>query len=788
MRVNLTGVELDIRSATRSVLRSAKERAPEVATTGLWLVLTLLLSVALALAHSPLTPVPGVVTLLLVPGAVIMSLLDARPGGTAGRVVLAVCLSMMTIMVVGGVVSLIGPHLGIAHPLNVWPETVIWSLLAISALTIGAVQRRDPIQWIFDGVRATHPIGPTVAALLVVISILGVAQLNHTGNDRLAVLGTTLDVLALLAGIIGGWSRSSRWPLNALLYGASLALLLSTSLRGGHLFGWDIQQEFGTAWTTSRDGVWRIPADHDPYGAMLSLTVFPAILHSVVKLRLLAFFQLVVPAIMALLPVAVFATIRKVPRWITTGRSSPRPGLAFAVVVALIISSVAYSSELVSITRQAMALTLLTALVMVLFDRAIPKHSAQILVGLLIVTISFTHYTTSYLLAVILAGAWPVGVLWSKGWIGTPRANREQHRYAVQSRNVINGALVAVAVVAALGWNLAITRNDALTQPAGAIVSNGTGFEASTNSVHISPFRFEQILIDELKKPYDWLVRVPGSRLVHLLDAPVPSTHGVIPSLGGPWKELSFLAVESLWGMLGIALIYGVFRLGRRRSYEYSSDLVGLAVAGLALGAILRFSGTLAAFYDPERAAIFTAILLSAPVTLFLDDVASYLGNLRNVRSVRVVRVLSIAGLVTVTTLIIANSGLGALMFGGQAPGSLSANDVNVDDFTVSAPEVATAKWLRTNVSAEGLVQTDYFGQIVMHSEPGRYHLVTEIVPAEIDTAAYVYLSATNLGGDLSQAETPDGVYQAAYRTTVRFFNQNFYVVYSTGTTRVYHR
>lgn len=788
MRVNFPDIKFDIRSASRSVLLLAEERAPKVSTTGLWLALTLLLSFALALAHSPLTPLPGVVTLLLVPGAAIMSLLDARPGSTAGRVVLAVCLSMMTVMVVGGVVSLVGPHLGIAHPLDVWPETVIWSLLAICVLMTGAAQRRDPVRWIFEGVRATRLTGPAVAAVLVLISILGVAQLNHSGDDRLAVLGTTLDVLALLAGVIGGWNRSSRWPLNALLYGASLALLLSTSLRGGHLFGWDIQQEFGTASTTSHDGVWRIPANHDPYGAMLSLTVLPVILHSLVKLRLLAFFQLVVPAIMALLPVAVFSTIRRVPRWITTGRPSPRPGLAFAVVVALIISSVAYSSELVSITRQAMALTLLTALVMVLFDRAISKHSAQILIGLLIVTISFTHYTTSYLLAVILAGAWPVGVLWSKGWIGTPRIQRERHRYAVQSRNVINGALVAVAVVAALGWNLAITRNDALTEPAGAIVSNGTGFEASTNSVHVSPFRFEQILVDELKKPYDWLVRVPGSRLVRLFDAPVPATRGVIPSLGGLWKELSFLAVESLWVMLGIALVYGVYRLGRRRSYEYSSDLVGLAVVGLGLGVILRFSGTLAAFYDPERAAIFTAILLSAPVTLFLDDVASYLGNLRHFRHVQVVRVMSGIGLALVATLIVANSGLGALMFGGQAPGSLSANDVNVDDFTVSAPEVATARWLRTNVNAEGLVQTDYFGQIVMHAEPGRYHLVTEIVPAEIDTGAYVYLSATNLGRDLAQAETPDGVYQAAYRTTLRFFNQKFYVVYSTGATRVYHR
>jgi uncharacterized membrane protein len=754
--------------------------------TGLLITAALVLSIALALSHSPLAPLPGVVVLLLVPGATVLTMLDTRPASVAGRVVLAVSLSMVVIMVVGGLTSLVGPHLGVAHPLTVWPQTVIWFLISLFILRTSATRPRDPVRWVFDGVRTTNPYGVLVGSVLVLLSILGVAQLNHSGNDRLAVVGTTLDVVVLLAGVVGGWSRSTRWPLTSLLYGASLALLLSTSLRGGHLYGWDVQEEFGTALKTIHAGVWGVPADHNPYAAMLSLTVLPTILHSLVKLRLLAFFQLVVPGILALLPVAVFASIRSVPRFISTGRRAPRPGLAFAVVVALIISSVAYSSDLVSITRQAMAMTLLTALVMVLFDRTMAKYSAQIIAGLLIIAIAFTHYTTSYLVAVIFLGAWPVGWLWSRGWLGTPTADREKHRSDVRSQSMISGGLALVAVVAAFGWNLAITRNDALTQPVGAISSKGTGFESSTNTANVSPVQFEQILVEEVKKSFDWMIRVPGSRSVHLFAAPIPSTHGVVPSLGSSWREAGYLAVESIWVLLGIALLYGVFRLGRRGSHEYSSDLVGLAAVGLIIGAILRFSGTLASFYDPERAAIFTAILVSAPVTILLDDVVSYVSDREIFRGQRL-RIFSGVGLVAVAILVVAASGLGALFFGGQAPGSLSANNVNVADFTVSAPELATAQWLRENVNSEGLVQTDYFGQIVMHSEPGRYHLVTEILPPEVDRGAYIYLSTANLNRHLSQAETPDGVYQSAYRTTVGFFDRHYYVVYSTGTTRIYH-
>jgi len=759
----------------------------EVAPTAFWLAVALVLSIGLALCHSPLVPLPGVFTLLLVPGAAVMSALRTRPANVAGRLVLAVCLSMMAIMVVGGVVSLIGPHVGIAHPLDPLPEYVIWVALAVFALGMCARIRCDPVTWIFDGVRTTHVFVALASGLLVVISILGAAQLNHDGDGHLAVFAATLDVVVLLAGIVGGWSRTSRWPLSTLLYSASLALLVSTSLRGVHLFGWDVQQEFGVAAHTIRVGVWIVPANHDPYASMLSLTVLPAVLHSLVKLRLLAFFQLVVPAILALLPLAVFSTVRGVPRWITSGRSTPRPGLALAVVVGLIVSGEAFSSQLVTITRQAMAMTMLAALVMVLFDRTILKRPAQTVVGLLIVAISFTHYTTSYLLAAILLCAWPVGLMWSRGWLGTPKEKIEKHRHDVRSRNIINGALVGVALIAAFGWNLGVTRNSALANPISAITARGAGFTSSTLTKSLTPSQFEGILVRDLKKADSWIVPVPGSSLTRLVAAPLPKSPGVVPSLQGRWNELLLLVTEGLWVVLGIALLYGLFRLGRRRSYEFSADLVGLGVTGLIIGGFLRFSGTLAAYYDPERAAIFTAILLAAPVTLFLDDVVSlpFVGG--PLTSERVKRVLLGAGSVVVVVLIVGATGLGALFFGGVAPGSLSARDVQGEQFAVSTPELATAEWLRDEVHFPSVVQTDYLGQVVLLSEPGSYGVLPEIVPPEVDQASYIYLSTLNLVGRLSQAETPDDAYQSAYRSNVQFFNRYFYIVYSTGVTRVYH-
>jgi len=756
-----------------------------VAPTGTWLILALVLSVSLGVSHSPLVPLPGVVTLLLVPGAAVMSLLKTRPAKTAGRLVIAVCLSMMVIMVVGGVASLLGPHVGLSKPLNALPEVVIWFVLALLLLATCAVKRRDPVTWIFEGVHTTHLLGALAGGLLVVLSILGVAQLNYSGNNQLAAFATALDVAVLLAGVVGGWKRTSRWPLSTLLYFVSLALLLSTSLRGGHLYGWDIQKEFGVASRTLRTGVWVIPANHDPFASMLSLTVLPAVLHSLVKLRLLAFFQLVVPAILALLPLAMFSTVRNVPRWVSNGRRvPPRPGLAFGVVAGIIVSSVAFSSLFVTITRQAMAVTMLTAVVMVIFDRTMSVRQAQIVVGLLVVTISFTHYTTSYLLAGTLIIAWGVGWLWARGWLGTRRAKVEEHRYNVRSRSVLNATLVVVALAAALGWNLAVTRNNALSNTASAFTNQGAGLSTSiAQGANVSAPELEKILVSQLQKTDSWIVPVPNSGSVHLVTEAQPLSRGALSGLDGLWNGMNFVLDEGLWALLGFALLYGVFRLGRRQSDLYSADLVGLAVAGLIIGGLSRFSGTLAALYSPGRAAIITAIFLAAPVTMFLDDASESLEN----RGIRFAKASPVVVVTIVGVFAVWATGLGTLLFGGDPPGSLTARGVNAQQFTVSTTELATAVWLRNHAGSQDVVQTDPFGQLVLLSETGTYHLLDEIVPQEVDVGSFIYLSTVNLIGNRTQAESGDFAYSSVYRSNIPFFNRNFYIVYSTGTTRVYH-
>jgi uncharacterized membrane protein len=725
-------------------------------------------TILLSAMHSPIAPLPGVVTMLLYPGAVVMSLSNLRPSQTSGRIVLAVCLSLMVIMIIGGVASLLGPHLGLVHPLNPMAQRIIWAAFIVVTLVASVATRNDPLTWVFEEVDTPHlAITIVCVLLLAVTSILGVAKLNGSGDNRLAVVSVVLDVTVLLVGIVGGWRRTSRWPLGSLLYAAAFALLLSTSLRGGHLYGWDIQKEFDLASHTMRAGVWSIPANHDAYSSMLSLTVLPTILHSLLKLRLVAFFELVIPAILALLPIAVFSTINSVPRWTESNRPTPRPGLALGVVTAFIVSSAVFPVELESISRQAIAITMLASLVMVVLDRTMKVRQTRIAIGLLIIAISFTHYSTSYLLAGVLLLTWISTLVWSKGWIVVSSVRVKDHRALVKSQKIVNATLVVIALVAAFGWNLGVTRNNALTDPSGALVAYGAGFESATGSSIISAPELERLLVKDFHQTAKWIVPVAGSNSIHLESASSPPSPGVASNLARWWNRLNLVAHETLWALAGVALLYGVFYLHRRQSNSYSSDLVGLAVAGLVVGAALRFSGTLATFYNPERGAIVAAILLVTPITLFLDDVSE-----------RVSRISVVTGVAAVTVFAVWASGLGALFFGGQAPGALVARGENVERFTVSTPELATAVWMRNHLSYTDLVQSDRYGQLV---------LLSEMVPPEVDRSAWIYLSSSNLLDDRSRAAVENGRYIGIYRSNLSFFNNNFYVVYSTGVTRVYH-
>ena len=187
--------------------------------------------------------------------------------------------------------------------------------------------------------------------------------------------------------------------------------------------------------------------------------------------------------------------------------------------------------------------------------------------------------------------------LWSKGWIGTPKAKREKHRGDVRSRQIINAALVVIAITAAFGWNLAITHNDALVAPASAVTAKGADFAATTGSEYVPPGDLERLLVSELRVGDKWIVPFPSFECG---DAEVSSYRG-IPRRGTPtcrgMERTSYLTVESVWSSSA----------SHSSTESFALDVVeDLNTVRTSLDSQSRVSWSACSFASPERWLRFT--------------------------------------------------------------------------------------------------------------------------------------------------------------------------------------
>ena len=253
----------------------------------------------------------------------------------------------------------------------------------------------------------------------------------------------------MLVAIAAFSSRFDENLLKVVLYAVGLALGWSYSLRGDGVYGFDISTEYQRLEQTISTGVWHAAHPNDAYGAMLSVTVMPAELHALSGVSGLLMLKVVYPMIYALFPVAIFDLARRIlpPCW------------AF-IAAAFTMGQYAFT-EIVSLSRQEIALLFFVALITAMLDRQIPRRAQWSLVVLLSLAMVLSHYSTTYMAVTVIGLMLPLQ--WAASWIrDIPR---------------ITGA-VAVAFVAALAgaviWYVPVTQFG-LASAAGRSDSPGTG-------------------------------------------------------------------------------------------------------------------------------------------------------------------------------------------------------------------------------------------------------------------------------------------------------------------------
>jgi uncharacterized membrane protein len=750
----------------RPVRSPARHAAPAAPAAGLWRPAAALALLALlvplhdswavqALLVPVLLTLPGVLLLraLRIPGAVIAEFPVYVPGA-----------SIVVLLASGLAVDLLGPLVGVGAPLRTVPLLLGLEVICAGLLAAGfRAGEQVRIPW-RDLPRPAWLAGPLIVPLL---AAAGALRLNGGHGAGLAVAALAACLILLLAAVI--WSgRLGQAQLIAVLYAAGLAVMWAFSLRGSLVYGFDIATEYRDLQQAIGTGIWHTGHHGDAYGAMLSVAVMPAELHFLSGLPGLLIFKVAYPAIGALFPVAVFGLARLVlaQRW------------AFVAAVIIVMQGT-FAQEVPGLARQEVALVLFAALLMAMLDSRVPRRPQWSLVALLSLAMVVSHYSTTYV-ALLLIGL-PLALQFAVSWFrAIPR---------------VTGA-VAIAFVAALAgaalWYGPVTNSGSgLGGFAQAVRSQGLnvlpaqaaggGLLAAylqsgnppTMPAGMYQGQVEQYYSNHLVKT----VPLPKDHRYHLRNLSPPTPAVTMPLVHGG-LSLGLFVVEQLINVLGAI---GALLLALRRHVPVAMRQVGLlGVASLVFLAAIRVSSTLASAYNQERAFLQALAILAISLAWCLQALAG-----RGVRRQAGV-VAAAAG--SLGVLFTSSSGLMGALAGGGTAANLASSGEDYERYYTSTPELAAASWLGANWRDRDAVYADRYAELrllALTDINGRL-IYPDVAPGAISVQAWVYASQTNTVDGLAQVLWRN--HQVTFRFPAAFLNAYYDVVYTNGSSKVFHR
>lgn len=722
-----------------------------------------LLAVLTLLRNSWAAQVLLIPLLLIAPGVILLRTLRVPGEAVAQNPVYVPAASVLVLMASGLAIDLIGPRVGIAAPLRAGPLLI--SLEVVCALLLLCSVDAPPETAIPWG-RVTEPVRLAWPLLVPLLSVAGALQLNSGHSGHLAAFAIIMVIILLVAGFLFA-PRFDDGLLVVGIFAAALAMMWSFSLRGDLVYGFDISSEYYSLNQTVMSGVWHVYHPNDAYGAMLSVTVLPAELHALSGMPALLIFKVVYPVLGAFFPVAVFCLARRV----LTGR------WAFMAAALVVIQQTLFQ-QLVALARQEIAMLLFAALIPAVLDRTQSRHRRWLFVSLLSLGMVVSHYSTAYLTIPLLGVA--AVLQWAISWFRpVPR---------------LTGTLVLATVLSVGGatlWYGSLTDSTSnfsqfvqaakgqginlLPNQGGNIVETYLQGEASQG---MTPAQYESYLSGSYKVNDPFITPLPDASQKKYAMQPAPTTEAPVTfGLGASLLNLANLLVQQAVNLLaGI----GALVLALRRKLPVVARQIGLmGLGGMAILVLVRVSGTIAQQYNPQRAFLQVLIVLAIGVCWLLQRAGARWKPTRPA--------ILLVGAASLALTLVGSSSLGGWFFGGGTASNLANQYDDYQEFVMTTPDLAAASWVDKTAPAGQFIYADHYGELRLNTVAGnRSGVFDAITPETLDQHAWVYAYSANLQDDIDRSLS--GNVSVYYAFPLTFLNSNYNVVYTNGSSEVFHR
>jgi uncharacterized membrane protein len=667
----------------------------------------------------------------------------------------------------GLAVDLVGPVVGVAAPIRAGPLLVG---LEVVCLWLLAASRKAPWDVAIPWHRLARPARLAWPLILPLAAAAGALRLNSGHGTGDAVTATAACIVVLITVMVVA-PRLEESLLAVILYAAGLAMMWSISLRGALVPGFDIASEYYDLHQTVQAGIWHAAHHNDAYGAMLSVTVLPAELHFLSGVADSLVFGVVYPAIAALLPVAVFGLARRIlsPRWAFAGA-------AFVIAQAF--------AGLPMIARQEIAMVLFAVLVAAMLDSRIQRRSQWALSALLGLAMAASHYSTTYVAITLIGLMLPLQ--WVVSWFHEiPR---------------VTGG-VAVAFIAALAgafiWYGPVTNSSSSPEPLFSAVRT-RGFEVLPNraqgenllSAYLQANTAPPISAEKYARLVHASYALHRPDITPLSDAGLPryALRNAPPTPPVRWPAANsalstiYLLVQQLANL--ICAIGALLIVLRRKSSVITWQVGLLGCAAVLMLVVIKLSATVADFYNWDRA------LLQAQVVLAIT-LCWPLQILDGRRQWHHVGILTGAA-ASLTLIFLCTSGLADVALGnGTLGGGTNINLANSGEafnrYYLTPPELASARWLGEVRRRGQPVYVERYSQIRLLATNGKTSdLVFDITPLTLNKHAWVYGDRTNVLDHSGEVVFNNSF--VTYRFPAGFLDANYNLVYTNGSSEVFHR
>jgi len=348
-------------------------------------------NIAILLNIPFLRQIIGFLFLTILPGLLILQILKLDKIGSTEKFVLSVGLSISFLMLFGLLVNNLSLSLGYETPLSTAPLLISFNIAFVVLVIIGYKINKEPIFYLPNlKLSTSEKAFLTVPILFPALSVFGMHIMNTTDNN--IILMFMLFLIPIYVAFVCFFNQKfSKRLYPVVIFLISISLLFLMSLRSNHLIGVDTHTEYYFFRTTLNNLHWSI-FGHSTLDACLSISLLPAIYHSILNISPEFLFKILYSLIYAVSPLAVYVLSK---RYI--GDS-----YAFLASCFFMFQHIFLYTALDSRTNTAILFFALA--MMTLFNDKIDPLKKRVLFIVFMASCMVSHYSTTYIFFFVMVG------------------------------------------------------------------------------------------------------------------------------------------------------------------------------------------------------------------------------------------------------------------------------------------------------------------------------------------------------------------------------------------------